>query len=344
MSKRKPFQIDGTSVEPGSRASVELAIPELSAQTSLKMPVHVIHGKKAGPTLFLSAAVHGDELNGIEIIRRILDNKSLARMKGTLLAVPVVNAYGLIGETRYMPDRRDLNRCFPGVERGSLAARLAHLFMETIVSRCTHGIDLHTGSNHRRNLPQIRANLDDPLTAKLAETFGAPVMLNSAQRDGSLRAAAAALGIPVLLYEAGEALRFNQIAIRAGVAGIVAVMRELDMLPALKRSGKPKTKPFLARSSRWERAPESGMLIAKCALGEHVQKGTVLAEVVDPCGGESYALRARYDGVVIGRLELPKVYEGDAVYHIARFEGDASDVAEHVHTFRSGHSHLTPYD
>jgi hypothetical protein len=268
----------------------------------------------------------------------------MQRLKGTLLAVPVVNAYGLIEGSRYMPDRRDLNRCFPGLERGSLAARLAHLFMDKIVSRSTHGIDLHTGSNHRINLPQIRADLEHPLTATLAEKFGAPVILNSAQRDGSMRSAANDLGIPVLLYEAGEALRFNQIPIRAGVAGVISVMRELEMLPQLKRPAKPKTKPFLARSSRWERAPESGMLILRAQLGASVQKGSVLAEVVDPSGGETFKVRSRYEGVVIGRLELPKVYEGDAIYHIARFEGDASDVADHVDSFRSGHQDLTPYD
>jgi predicted deacylase len=344
VAKRNNFEIGGKSIDAGTRQLVELSMPELAAHTAMKMPVHVIHGKEEGPTLFLAAAIHGDEWNGIEIIRRFLKTKSLARMKGTLLAVPVVNAYGLIADSRYMPDRRDLNRCFPGVERGSMAARLAHLFMSEIVERCTHGIDLHTGSNHRTNLPQIRANLADPVIANLAEKFGAPVMLNADFRKGSMREAAAAAGIPVLLYEAGEALRFNEVPIRGGVAGIVAVMRELGMLPALKRPAKKKSTPFLARSSRWERTPESGMLRCLAKLGAHVEQDSVLANVVDPCGGESYPVKARYAGIVIGRLELPKVFEGDAVYHIARFEANPEDVAEHVDSFRSNHSEYDPYD
>lgn len=313
-------------------------MPKLSSQNSLTIPVHVIHAKQPGPTLFISAAIHGDELNGVEIIRSILAKKILAKLKGTLVAVPVVNAYGLIQGSRYLPDRRDLNRSFPGSETGSLASRLAYLFMHEIVAHSTVGIDLHTGSNHRTNLPQIRANLDDPETERLARSFGVPVLLNASLRDGSLRASACEQNVPILLYEAGEALRFNEVAIRAGVAGIFNVMRELDMLPPSKRVTGTLREPFVARSSRWIRAPESGMLKTSVRLGAKVSRKDVLGYVDDPSGGRRHPIHAKAEGVVIGRLELPIVHEGDAVYHIADFgNDDVDDVADHVEDFQVGH-------
>ena len=175
---RKSFEIAGITVAPGSRTVVDLPMPKQSNHSNMNMPLHVIHGRRNGPVLFISAAIHGDELNGIEVIRRVLAHKSIAKIAGTLIAIPVVNSYGLIQQSRYLPDRRDLNRSFPGSQKGSLAARLAHLFVEEVVSKCTHGIDLHTGAVHRSNLPQIRADLDDDETRKLAESFGVPVLLN----------------------------------------------------------------------------------------------------------------------------------------------------------------------
>lgn len=311
---------------------------ELSSHTKVDMPVHVVHGKQDGPVLFISAAIHGDELNGIEIVRRVLAMKTLYKLKGTLVAVPVVNAYGLIQESRYLPDRRDLNRSFPGSEVGSLAARLANVFMQEIVMQCTHGIDLHTGSNHRTNLPQIRANLDDPETSRLAHSFGVPVLINSSLRDGSLRAAAGELGIPMLLYEAGEALRFDEVSIRAGVAGVTSVMRALGMLRPTKASAKNQTQPFIARSSSWTRTPESGMLRLDVVLGAQVKKGDILGFLDDPNGGFICSIHAAVSGIVIGRLELPIVHEGDAVYHIARFKDDIGDVVDRVESFQLDHA------
>lgn len=335
---RISFEIAGATIKPGSRTIVDLPLPKLKAHSNLAMPVHVIHGRREGPVLFVSAAIHGDELNGIEIVRRLLANKAISRISGTLVAVPMVNAYGLMNESRNLPDRRDLNRAFPGSESGSLAARLAHLFINEIVTRCTHGIDLHTGSNHRTNLPQIRANLEDPETERLARSFGAPVLLNSAIRDGSLRAAAGDLGIPTLLYEAGEALRYNEVAIRAGTAGVIGVMRELGMLRPVKASGKPKRQPYIAQGSSWMRAPESGMLNTVIALGAQVNKGDVLGYIDDPSNNARIPIEANFDGVVIGRLELPIVHEGDAIYHVARFVADNNDVANWVETFQLDHT------
>ena len=300
---RKPFTLADNTVKPGERSWINVPIPDLIDQARISMPVHVIHGKRPGPVLFISAAIHGDELNGIEIIRSVLASKSVGRLHGTLIAVPVVNAYGLVHQSRYLPDRRDLNRVFPGSKSGSLAARLAHLFMHEIVAHCTHGIDLHTGSGNRTNLPQIRANLDHSETRKLARCFGVPVLLNASLRDGSLRAAANALGIPMLLYEAGEALRYNDLCIRAGRTGIFNVMRVLGMLPA-SQTGKI-NKPFVARSSRWIRAPRSGLFKSSVRLGKGVTRGDVIGYIAEPSTGESHPVYSSVTGVAIVCLSVP---------------------------------------
>lgn len=303
------------------------------------MPVHVFHGKKSGPRLFISAALHGDELNGIEIIRRLMQIKTLKNLKGTLIVIPVVNVYGLIHHSRYLPDRRDLNRSFPGSETGSLTARLANVIMKEIVSVCTHGIDLHTGAVHRSNLPQIRADLDDPETKKLAQAFGVPVLLNSEIIKNSLRYEAANAGVKMLLYEAGEALRFDEISIRAGVSGVLNVMRELGMLKQLRKAGKnkPAREPYIARSSSWVRAPESGMLRTHVSLGTHVEKNQLIGYVYDPYSGNEIPIVSNFFGIVIGRVQIPLVHEGEAIYHIARFRDAVEDVADQVEVFHMEH-------
>lgn len=328
------FSIAGTRINPGDRITIDLQVPRLYTHTETSMPLHVIRGKKDGPRLFVCAAIHGDEINGIEIIRRLLQYKGLKRLRGALVAIPIVNVYGVINHSRYLPDRRDLNRSFPGSDKGSLAARLADLFMKEIVNRCTHGIDLHTGGMHRDNFPHIRANLEDQETEQLARAFGVPVLLNSTLRDGSMRQTAAEMGIPILLYEAGEALRFDEVAIRAGLQGILNVMRELGMLaPGGRRSVKAK-KPFVARSSSWIRAPESGILRALVPLGAHVEKGQLLGMISDPFGDEEEEVLAPAKGVVIGRTNLPLINEGDALFHMARFGSEVEKVARHVENFQ----------
>ena len=332
------FVIGGNVIPIRSRSLVELPLPPLYTHTPLTLPVHVIRGAKDGPRLFVSAAIHGDELNGTEIIRRMLRQTALKRLRGTLVAIPIVNVYGLIHHSRYLPDRRDLNRSFPGSEKGSLAARLANLFMSEIVHNCSHGIDLHTGAIHRSNLPQIRANLDDEATARLAEAFGVPVILNSNLRDGSLREAAAEHGIPMLLYEAGEALRFDEVSIRAGVKGIINIMRCLEMLPPARTRRKRKTEPFVARSSTWVRASASGLFRKVCRLGQRVKRGELLGLIDDALGGEEFEVTATASGIIIGCSEIPLVHEGEALFHIARFE-DIREVAGQVESFQT---ELTP--
>lgn len=330
------LEINGVRIVRGSRATIDLPVARLYTHSQVAMPVQVVRGKRAGARLFVSAAIHGDELNGVEVIRRLLKLPALKRLRGTLIAIPIVNVHGFIHHSRYLPDRRDLNRSFPGSERGSLAARLAHLFMTEIVQQCSHGIDLHTGAIHRSNLPQIRANLDDPETARLAQAFGVPVLLNADIRDDSLREAAAEQGIPMLLYEAGEALRFDEVAIRAGVRGIVNVMRALDMLPSKRPASKPRPKPVFARSSAWVRAPVSGILRTMVALGAKVNKDGLLGVVADPFGERETEILSPASGIIIGRTNLPLANEGDALFHVARYK-QIEHISAQVEEFQETH-------
>ncbi len=329
--------IDGKPIKRGERVTIDLTGAKLYTHTPLNIPIHVVRGRKPGPRLFISAAIHGDEINGVEIIRRLLKNSVIRKLRGDLIVIPVVNVYGFLNHSRYLPDRRDLNRSFPGSETGSLAARLANLFMTEIVNQCTHGIDLHTAASHRNNLPQIRANLDDLETERLAKAFGVPVILNSNLRDGSLREAAAEQNMPMLLYEGGEALRFNEVAIRLGVRGILRVLRALEMLPPRKNrntgSELSKARQYVARASHWVRAPISGVFNIKVALGTVVQKKGLLGVVSEPLGETEIHVISPYEGIVIAVSNLPLVNEGDAVIHIARF-GDIEAVADQLESFQ----------
>ncbi|ANO51766.1 succinylglutamate desuccinylase/aspartoacylase family protein [Woeseia oceani] len=328
MAKNSPITINGTTIEAGMSGNVSLPIADLYTSTSLSMPVHVINGRRTGPVLFVSAAVHGDELNGVEIVRRLLRRKGLSSIRGTLIAVPIVNVHGFLDQSRYLPDRRDLNRSFPGSAKGSIAARLASIFLREIVKRSDYGIDLHTGAIDRSNLPQIRADLDDPKTLQLARAFGVPVIINSDVREGSLRGCSSEMGKPVLTYEAGEALRFDELSIRGGIRGILNVMRNIGMLTEPRKG--PQREPVIARSTSWARAPASGIVVGKVELGASVRKGQPLAIISDPLGRREEAVVARFDGIVIGRSNLPLAHEGDALFNIAAFHSveRAEDLVE----------------
>lgn len=321
---RDPIIIGDVSVKAGERCTIDLPIARLYTHTAMTMPVHVIHGKKKGPHLFVSAVIHGDEINGVEIVRRLLKLKLLQKLKGTLIAIPIVNVYGFTNCSRYLPDRRDLNRSFPGSHKGSLTSHLARLFMDEIVDKCTHGIDIHTGSNHRTNLPQIRVVLDDPEVERLARTFGAPVIINARLRDNSLREAVIEKGIPMLLYEGGEGLRFNEHVINVGLKGTVAVMREIGMLPKKLRR-KKRREPIIVDSTTWLRAPKSGIMHSPVSLGAKITKNDVIASIVDPFGENEEKVVSPVDGIVIGALQLPLVHKGDALFHVAPLQS----IAEH---------------
>lgn len=327
--------IAGEEIHPGERRQISLTMAKLYDFTDMKMPVVVVRGEEDGPCLFVSAAIHGDEINGVDIVRRLLKHPALKQIRGTLIAIPIVNVFGFNDKSRYLPDRRDLNRSFPGEEHGSLAAQIAYIFRTEIVARATHGIDLHTGAIHRRNLPQIRADLNQPANLALAREFGAPVVLNASPRDGSLREMVSARHIPMLLYEAGTALRFDHRASEVGVAGILRVMRAIGMLAEAEGEPEVPSEPFIARSNHWVRSPISGIFITAKKLGEHVCKGDRLGCITNPFGDYELDILSPYDGLIIGNSILPLANEGDGLYHIATFNADdvPSSVAEEIYPY-----------
>lgn len=326
----KIIQISGVDIPKGAIRDIEIELPDLY-NLPASLPIQVIRGRRSGPTVFVSAAIHGDELNGIEIIRRLKKLSALKKLRGTLIFVPVVNVYGLSTLSRYLPDRRDLNRSFPGSEKGSLAARIAYIFFNEIVKKCDYGIDLHTGAIHRSNLPQIRTNVNNKETLRLAKAFEAPVILHSELRDGSLRAYAQDNNVPILLYEAGEALRFDDTAIKIGVKGVVNVLKALEMLPS--GTAKRIKQPLVFKKSSWVRASDSGILRTLKGLGDSVKQGEVIAFVDEPLGNKSYALTSTFDGIIIGKSQIPLVQEGDAVFHIAR-SVNLESAEEHIEYFQ----------
>jgi uncharacterized protein len=315
----KTVVVGKQEISPGTRKTVELDVANLYTHAHLTMPVHVINGRAEGPTLFLTAAIHGDELNGVEIIKRVMKRAVLKRLQGCILAVPVVNIFGFIDQSRYLPDRRDLNRSFPGRVTGSLAARLAHMVATEIVANSNFGIDLHTGAVHRTNFPQIRANLSDPGSRRMANAFGAPVVIDANVREGTLRAYAGSQGVPTLLYESGEALRLDELSIEAGVNGVLRVLRELEMLPIQTKIAKV-VEPTYANDTSWVRAPMSGIINMRCRLGQRVKSQQVLAKISDPFGEIETDVVAPAGGIVIGRSTSPLTHEGDALFNLARFD------------------------
>ena len=316
---QRSLTIAGSPVKPGSQATIDIPVARLYTHTDMALPVHVIHGRRDGPRLFICGAVHGDEIIGTEIIRRLIKLKKVRKLRGTLIAVPVVNVYAFLQQSRYSPDRRDLNRFFPGSAKGSLTSQLAASFMDEVVSVCQYGIDMHAGSNHRANLPQIRADIKNPETMRLAREFQVPVIIAAAAREGSLRRSAVEKGIQMLLYEAGEALRFDEEGIRAGVRGALAVMTAIGMLPPARRR-KPSIDPLIADSTSWVRAPASGILHMESPLGGRVAKNSRIGIIADPFGNQEMEIRSPVSGMVIGRLNLPLVQRGDAIIHIAHLD------------------------
>jgi predicted deacylase len=320
LPRNTEITIGGVTVPAGRRQTLELPVARLPTDTSLSLPVAVVNGLRPGPTVWLSAAVHGDEVNGVEIIRQVLRLLKARSLSGTVIAVPVVNVFGFVNESRYLPDRRDLNRMFPGSPTGSLTSRLAHLFLTEVVSRCDYGIDFHTGSDHRTNLAQLRVDLGNEETRRIAEAFAAPVTVDAQYRDGSLRAACSERGIPLLVFEGGEAHRFNEAAIHAGVHGTLRVLDELGMRPGADAEA---VRPTLVVShTKWVRARRSGIARIDVFPGQVVERGEALGEIADALGESVVKVRAAFSGVVLGYTRNPLVSQGDALVHIADTSGE----------------------
>jgi len=316
QTQSQSFVIGGKTIAPGTQADVGLPITTMATGYSSQLVVRVIHGEKPGPTVFVSAAIHGDEIVGTAIIQRVANFLSPVMISGTVMLVPVTNIFGFLNHTRYLPDRRDLNRSFPGNANGSLAGQLAHVFFSEVVSRASLGIDIHTAAVHRYNLPQIRIAAGNKRLVELAMAFGAPVIIESPLRDGSLRSLAHKNGVEMLLMETGEALRFDRLSIESGVGGVQRVLAHLGMIEAddgLTEVGIP------ARSNKtqWVRSPRGGVTHRVRKSGDPVRKGDLLAAVAGLFGEDPQEIVSPIDGIIIGHATLPVVHQGEAIFHIA---------------------------
>lgn len=304
-------------VNAGEERSLDLPIVGLPTGTQLTIPLEVICGVRPGPRVWLTATVHGEELNGLEIIRRVLQHIDAQDFAGVLVAAPVMNVLGFLNQTRTLPDGTDLNRAFPGSKKGSMAERIAHFFMEEIVSQCSFGIDLHSGANNRLNPPQIRADLDDPQTRRLAEAFAAPITMNADQADGTLRHAAVGAGNRVLLFEGGEPLRFNDDSLQAGSDGVLRVLKALDMLP--ESFAPPIGSPtVICGDDCWVKAPRCGIFRPKVQVNDDVKMNDSLGSVADVLGDNEVPVLAPFDGLIIGTTLNPFVAQGGGIVHIAK--------------------------
>jgi predicted deacylase len=312
-ARNEPISIGKTTVSPGRKVRIELPFARLPTGSPAHLPIAVINGRNGGPTVWISGGIHGDEVNGVQVVRETMRALDARNLRGAVIAVPIVNPLGFLMRSRYLPDRRDLNRAFPGSPRGSTASRLAHLFVTEVVSHCSVGIDCHTASNHRMNIPQIRANVEDPETRRLARAFGTPFAIQSKVRDGSLRQAASELGITMLVYEAGQSDRFDEEAIDFGVSGIMRTLRQLGMIDV--GLPEPSNTRFLGRT-RWVRARRGGLVEIEVGLGDHVSTGQVVARISDAFGVRPTRVKSNTTGWVIARTLTPLVNPGDPLVHV----------------------------
>lgn len=315
---REGFAFAGERVAPGTRAHFDLPAGRLPSGTELYLPIEILSGGEPGPTMWLSGAVHGDEVVGVEIIRRVLEIVDEEALAGVVIAAPVVNVFGFVTESRYLPDRRDLNRSFPGSERGPLAGRLARLFVRQVLEPSDFGIDFHAGSDDRTNLAQIRGDMDDEETRRMAMAFAPPIVIHSRTIKGSLRHTALRMGKRVLLFEGGEPSRFSSEAIEAGVDGTLRVLKAMGMVD--EAPDPPATPPCQSRKTAWVRAPRGGIFRLETKLGDRVTKRARLGIITGPAGREGKLVRARTAGMVLGHAVNPLVHQGDGLIHIAELD------------------------
>lgn len=307
------IQINGVQVGPGEDKLIKLRIARLPTYTNIDLPVRIIKSMNPGPVLLLSGGLHGDEINGIEIVRRLLANKQILPTYGAIIAIPLVNVYGFIQNVRGVPDGKDINRSFPGSKTGSLAKLVAHTIMNEIIPKIDYGIDFHTGGASRANYPQIRCTFDIPKNMELAKAFAPPVILHSSLISSSFRKAAHQKKKHILVYETGESLRMDEQGIHIAIEGTLRVMKHLGMAD----SAPPANKTEIFEKSHWSRATYAGLFTPKIQLGDNIKKNQLLGHVTDPFGQESFKIKSRYSGKVIGINFNPVVHKGDALIHIA---------------------------
>jgi predicted deacylase len=316
------MEILNTSIAPGESKIINLNIAKLHTGTSLAVPVIVERAKEDGPCILLSAGIHGDEVNGVEIVRQIITHGYNKPERGSVICIPVVNVFGFLSQTREFPDGRDLNRMFPGSKTGSLASRFAYYLLNEIAPNIDYCIDFHTGGASRFNYSQIRIDIRNEETRALAKVFGSKFIIDAEERDKSFREALTDMGKHVLLFEGGKSLNLDRIVTSIGIEGTLRVMQHLNMrdfsTQLQKSTYLKEINPILIKSSTWIRAHESGMFRSLQRIGSKVKKGDVLGTISDPYGAYEVEVHASYDGYIICTNHAPIVNEGDAVIHISK--------------------------
>ena len=307
------ISIAGVDVARGKNAVANLHVAKLPSNTNIDIPIHIYRGKESGPVLLLMAGMHGDETNGIEILRRIIADKLISLKRGTVIIIPILNVFGFLNYSREVPDGKDVNRSFPGSTRGSLASRIAYFFMKEVFPLVDYGIDFHTGGGNRFNHPQTRCMFEIEKQFELAKVFGAPLILNSALRAKSLRREATLKGKTIIVYEAGESMRMNENAIQEGIDGTIRVAKFLGMTDQkLKESNGS----IILQKSSWTRAHRSGLFSAVVKPGDYVKKNQIIGAISDPFGSTLIKVRAAVNGYVVGLSFSPVVSQGDAIVHL----------------------------
>lgn len=312
------MDINKIEIQPGESTSVEVNIARLPSRAPIDIIITVARAVEPGPVLLLMGGLHGDEINGIEIVRRIIERGLYIPVKGTVICIPIINIYGFINFSRNVPDGKDVNRSFPGNKNGSLASRIAYYLMNDIIPKIDYGIDFHTGGADRDNYPQVRCVLNDPVNRELANAFYAPVTLHAAYRPNSLRQAAEKLGKKVIVFEGGESSRLNEHAIEHGVNGTIRLMNHLGI------SSFPFAKPTYVNQvfmhSSWIRARTSGIFQSKVACGDEIRKNQQVGVITDPFGAYRVQVKSHIAGRVISLNHDPVLHQGDAVVHIGVFK------------------------
>ena len=316
MKKRASFELLGNTIAPGKTVRLTLEIAKLLTNTPIQIPVIVSHARKKGPTLLLMAGIHGDEINGVETIRRIVRKGWHKPNQGTIICIPVYNIFGFLNSSREFPDGRDLNRVFPGTKNGSLASQFAHIFMKEIAPLTDVILDFHTGASQRNNYPQTRCDFNNTEVKKLCSVFAAPFTINSPLLAKSVRSEVTKLGKNYIIFEGGKANRIDNLSIETAMEGVQRIMTHLGI--RYFDVEEPKYKEYTIQQSKWIRASSSGMLNVKVENGQIVDKGTILAKIADPFGKFERSVKAPFDGIVFNVNEIPLVNKGDALFNLGK--------------------------
>lgn len=314
----KSIVINGDTIAPGKQKLVSISIARLPTGTLIDIPIYVFNSKRPGPVVLIQAGLHGDEINGIEIVRRMLQQKRFKTTRGCVIAVPILNIFGFIHFSRDVPDGKDVNRSFPGRKTGSLASRIAYHYTTEVLAQVDFVIDLHTGGAQRHNFPQVRYTEGDESSKALAEVFRAPFTFPARLIRGSFRNMAIRMGKPTLVYEAGESMRFDDFAIHEGIQGILNILYHYKMIPKPEPEYIEKYAPVHLVKHRWIRAQNAGMFIPEVVNGSSIEKGEELGIITDTFAKVRKKVKAPFNGYILAINHQAVVNQGDALFHVGQ--------------------------